>query len=67
MWNRLEGGGGWVKKCMLGFVGDLKVVDHLKYTVVDRLIILKRILEKCEVRVWPVLIWLRIGASEGLL
>ena len=38
-------GTGWgLKKYMLSFVGDLKVGDHLKDIVVDRLIILKRIL-----------------------
>jgi len=43
-------GEGEVKNCMLSFGGDLKVRDHLKDVVVDRLIILKRILQKCEVR-----------------
>ena len=54
MWNRLGvggRGGGVVVKCMLSFGGDLKVRDHLKDIVVNRLIILKRILQKCEVRV----------------
>jgi len=47
----VEGEGeGEVKNCMLSFGGDLKVRDHLKDVVVDRLIILKRILQKCEVR-----------------
>jgi hypothetical protein len=56
-----------VKKCVLSSDGDLKIRDHLKDVVVGRLIILKWIIEECEMRVWPVLIWLGVGASEGLL
>jgi hypothetical protein len=35
--------------------------------VVDRGVILKWILKKLGVRVWTGFIWLRIGASDGLL
>jgi hypothetical protein len=48
-------------------VGKLKGRDHSEDLDVDRIIILERILEIQDGKMWTGFIWLRIGTSGGLL
>ena len=47
--------------------GDLRERVHLEEPGVDRRIILKLILKKWDGETWTGLIWLRIGAGNGIL
>jgi hypothetical protein len=47
--------------------GDSREGDHLEDLGVDWRIILKLIIKKWYGKVWPGLIWLRIGRGTGLL
>jgi hypothetical protein len=46
---------------MIILVGNMKKKDHLEDLGIDGKKILKRILKKQDVRVWPGFIWLGIG------
>jgi hypothetical protein len=46
---------------------SLKCTDHFRDQSLDWRIILKRILQKLNTWIWTEFVWLRIGASGGLL
>jgi hypothetical protein len=55
------------KRIWDGFIGMVKVRDHVGDLDVNGRMIIKRILKTRYVRLWTGIIWLRIGSSVGLL
>jgi len=57
-----------VRKSVYGVLWrNLRERDRFQGLGVGRIIILKWIFRKCDVRAWTGLIWLRIGTGDGLL
>jgi hypothetical protein len=66
-WAGNDGTYGSSKKCMQIFCSENNGRDHLEDVSIDGRTILKGILKKTIIRMWPEFIWLRTGTNIELL